>query len=1032
MNAFCNARRMLLAVALCCALAPVRSMAEDIDIFLGSSGGSASSPNVMIMLDNSVNDLFAAKIDAIIAVLATITAAEPVDVGLAMWSPGGGTNPATAPKGAYIRFAPRSMADPTIRTALTNILTLIKTRGDFKEGLKNEPELYYEIFKFYSGLAAFAGVATTKNPNVDSNGNNGGTTPLAPYLAADKRTAFSQGLTTGFAFKADGTYNGSNVASPCSKNYIIYIAANNNFQVQDIFGQQVYEGRSAGPALPGTSTFSATVWADEWAGYLYKNTNPQIVTYVIDAASVGNADAQYTKLLQDQAKQGGGTWQFASSQAQIFTALLKIFAEIKAVNSTFASASLPVNTTNRAQDKNQVFIPMFRPDPVAKPLWMGNLKQYQLISSGGSIVLGDNSSPPIAAVNPVSGFVTDCATSFWTTDSGTYWQSVPENPSPAGTCPTTPFNKFSDAPDGPIVEKGGVAEVIRKGNNPPTTNNTPTFAVNRTVYTHPLAGGALTAFNTASSGRPAAEVNFILGQDVNDENANANTTETRPSLHGDAVHSRPLPVDYGGATGVTVYYGANDGMLRAIDAATGRERWAFVAPEHFSKLQRLKDNSPLISYPNVPASTVPTPLAKDYFFDGSFGLYQNADNTNVWIYATMRRGGRMIYAFNVTNPALPAFKWKAGCPNLANDTGCTTAGLTGIGQTWSTPAAAATIQGYGSGPVVIVGGGYDGCEDANTLTPSCSTPKGAGVYVFDANNGTLIKSFSTTRSVAADVALLASATAGLVDHAYAVDTGGNIYRIDFGNPGDTGTSNWAIHRVAYTNGSSRKFFYAPALLLAPGGKVYVTVGSGDREHPLQTQYPYTAPVTNRFYVYLDDLATAVAAPANNLDDTAIMNDVTLCADATCQAANTVLPTSTKKGWFMNLNQNGTGEQAVTSAVIAAGLVAFSTNRPIPPAAGTCSTTLGEARGYFVNLFNGSGAIGVLGSSGGDRSAVFVGGGLPPSPVISTVMVGTAPVTVVIGAVQRTGGASSPIGAQQVKPIITMNRKSIYWKSSGED
>ena len=100
-----------------------------------------------------------------------------------------------------------------------------------------------------------------------------------------------------------------------------------------------------------------------------------------------------------------------------------ILAEIQSVNSTFASASLPVNTTNRTQNKNQVFIPMFRPDPSDRPLWMGNLKQYQLIAdSSGNIDLGDNSSPPINAVNPLTGFVTPCAESFWTTDSGTYWE----------------------------------------------------------------------------------------------------------------------------------------------------------------------------------------------------------------------------------------------------------------------------------------------------------------------------------------------------------------------------------------------------------------------------------------------------------------------------------------------------------------------------------------------------------------------------------------------------------------------------------
>ena len=151
-------------------------------------------------------------------------------------------------------------------------------------------------------------------------------------------------------------------------------------------------------------------------------------------------------------------------------------------------------------------------------------------------------------------------------------------PSPKGICPFPYGFSSSDAPDGPIVEKGGVAEVIRKGNNPPATNTTPTWVVNRTVYTFGLNGTTLTPFTAFPSDfrGELSLANFILGHDVNDENDNGNITEARPSLHGDEVHSRPQPVDYGGTTGVTVYYGSNDGMLRAVTtppARSGGRSW---------------------------------------------------------------------------------------------------------------------------------------------------------------------------------------------------------------------------------------------------------------------------------------------------------------------------------------------------------------------------------------------------------------------------------------------------------------------------
>ncbi|SNS32914.1 type IV pilus assembly protein PilY1 [Noviherbaspirillum humi] len=996
--------------------------AEDIDLFIGGGGGSTSVANVMIVLDNTSNwsannqgwpggiTQGQAEVQALSQVISTLDSS--INVGLTLLTttagnPGGvvvfDLAPMTAANQAkwasWLTARYNNITDPTWKAASS----------------ANYGAVMFDMFKYFGGFTspAHATDNVAGSPVARSYFGN------ARYADIDTSIADPSAYTNGFSL-----YKSPSLG-PCPKNYIVFIG--NGFpNADDPTLLSNVQGNTSAIAPNPMDGGNKSYTADEWARFLYTtDVSPvagqqNVITYTVNVFGTKPPPNQpeQRQYLYNMAVAGGGTPFTAQSSSEVLSALQKIFVEVQAVNGTFASASLPINTTNRAQDKNQVFIPQFRPDPDAKPRWYGNLKQYQLIDTGGTVQLGDVNGE--VAVNSQTGFLTDCATSFWTTDSGSYsavtgayWATVPGNPIPRGKCTATTFNAFSDAPDGPIVEKGGVAEVIRKGNNPPSTNTTPTWQVNRTLYTQ--SGSGLVTFDTTSSGLSASLVNFISGKDVNDENGNSNVTETRPSLHGDALHSRPLPVDYGSS--VTVYYGTNDGMLRAVNATTGAERWAFVAPEFFSRLQRLSDNSPLISnYFADPTKVTPTPVAKDYFFDGSIGLYQAADNSKVWIYPTMRRGGRMLYAFNVTNPASPSLMWKVGCPSLANDTGCSS-GFSGIGQTWSKPAVATGILGY-SKPVLIVGGGYDNCEDANTSSPNCGNTKGAAVYVIDAQDGTLIKSFSTSRSVAADVALIATAGDGVVDHAYAVDTGGNIYRIDFAAQ----TSNWSMKRVAYTNGAGRKFMYAPALLVGPNSKVYLALTSGDREHPLVSQYPY-ANVTNRMYVYLDDLT---ATSATNLDDTAVMGNFTSLT--TCNTTG-VLPTSTQKGWFMDLNQNGAGEQGVTSAVIAGGMVAFSTNRPVPPAQNSCSTTLGEARGYWVNLFNGSGAIGVQGSCGGSRSSVFASGGLPPSPVIGTVPINGVPQTVIIGASQRAGGANSPIAPQKVAPTVTAKRKTIYWKSS---
>ena len=232
MNIIQRSRLLILVLCFGLLLTPLRGMPEDIDIFLGTSGGVVQAPKVMIVLDNTTSDLFTAKLAAISTVLNSIVSTAPMDIGLALYSPS-----STAPKGAYIRFAPRDMSVAANRTALQNILTLLNTKNEYT-GVKNEPEAFYEMYKYFSSLAPYVGTPA-KNPNVDRVGNAG------TYVGA---TAFGQGLISGWAFQpGDALYDSP--ATSCGRNYIIYIAANNGFTPGDITGNQTYETLSAGTAL---------------------------------------------------------------------------------------------------------------------------------------------------------------------------------------------------------------------------------------------------------------------------------------------------------------------------------------------------------------------------------------------------------------------------------------------------------------------------------------------------------------------------------------------------------------------------------------------------------------------------------------------------------------------------------------------------------------------------------------------------------------------------------------------------------------
>jgi type IV pilus assembly protein PilY1 len=797
-------------------------------------------------------------------------------------------------------------------------------------------------------------------------------------------------------------------------------------------------------------------YADEWTKFLYDTDvssaagSQNVITFTIDAFNA-KQNADQTALLYSMATAGHGQYYAAKNKNELVTDLGDIFAKIQATNDVFAAASLPISATNRAVNANEVYVGMFRPDPDAKPLWYGNLKRYQIAAdSGGSLYLADVNKGQ--AVNPGTGFVDNCATSWWTSDSDKFWWAVSSNPSPLGKCTVNnPYDLFSDRPDGPQVEKGAVAEIIRQGNNP---GSAPTWMLNRTLYTK-----AFVAFDKANSGMAQPDVDFVSGLNVDaagnsltyhyDPADASKTTTIRPTVHGDVVHARPMPVSYPAQT--VIYYGANDGMFRAVDSVSGTELWAYVAPEFYSTLPRLRQNSPLINYSSL---NLVGAQPKNYYFDGPIGLYQNADSSNVWIYPTMRRGGRMVYAFDVSSPTSPNLRWTVGCPNLADDTGC--GGFDAIGQTWSSPNVAKLKTGgtVGETPttVIALGGGYDNCEDGAPNNP-CGGAKGSIVYLLDASDGSKLASFTTAGRVVADVVYVDLDGDQIPDLAYAADTRGNIYRISFGmsRTAPLAASLWTSTLIAYTTGSNRKFLYAPAVFGAydkSTGKfyVYLALGTGDREQPLVTQYPYTTPVLNRFYLFMDDLSTT---SASDLDSKTTMNDNT---PVTACGSSMVLPGSGKSGWFMDLDVCGPdakdcsqgattrGEQTVTSAVIFGPVVAFSTNRAIPPKPNVCAPQ-GEARGYAVNLFNASGAIGVQPAScGGARSGTFAAGGLPPSPVVAAVCIGGTGdncdggkvENIGIGIVSLGGGASSGIGAQKLPNLPPQHRKRVYWRQEGDN
>lgn len=775
----------------------------------------------------------------------------------------------------------------------------------------------------------------------------------------------------------------------------------------------------------GTQTEGNGVYAIHWAKYMRRQG---IKSYAIGVLGP-NCLPNYPGHLKTLAEAGGGKYFESENFEDLRVAFSAILTEIMAVNGVFASASLPVSVNTQGTYLNQVFVGMFRPNADKTPRWMGNLKQYKFkaIQSGGGYDLKLVGADDKEAINGNTGFITQCARSFWGPSSKPatdYW-SYPG--ATLGTCSTLDATGQSDFPDGDVVEKGGTGYRLRVGGKTPAT---------RVIKTCTGTCTSLTDFNTTSaSSLSASLVNWVRGQDTLDENGNGNTTEIRPSVHGDVLHSRPVAVDYGGSTGVVVFYGSNDGMLRAINgnqsgtgaggSQAGDELWSFIAPEHFGRFARLHSNTVKIDFPsqNNPATQKP------YFFDGP--VMAHKDGSTVWVFATQRRGGRMVYAFDVSTPATPSIKWRAGCTG-ADDASCTSSDFAAMGQSWSAPRVIRTQALGAAAPLLIYGGGYDTCEDTDngTTNNSCTAPKGNRIYVVNADTGALVRQFSTDRSVPGDVTVVRNA-AGLAQFAYAADTGGNVYRLDL--RGDA-SSGWALTKIAAlgrdttpygsTDGAStRKFMYGPeVVVVASRGYHAVLLGSGDREHPLDTHTATTA-VRNYFYMLMDKPADATwlsdESPVAACGAALLCHNSLLNIEVTAGAASVPVDLDGKKGWRLKLRSR---EQVVTSAVALFGEVTFSTHQPAASATDSCTNSLGTARVYNVSYLNAAPP------KDKDRGIILSGGGLPPSPVSGLVTVpkpggGDMTVPFIIGAVPdsplevklKTGSAST-----------NTNKERVYW------
>jgi len=1005
-------KQTLIAIACACmaffvgtgsVLAAFDPVNDDTDLFLANPSYAAARPNVLIFLDNTAN--WNSRFENEKVALATVFSglSDSYNVGLMMYTETGSGN--GGPDGAYVRAAVRQMT-PLNRTLMASLIASFDKLGD-KGNNATVSLAMHEIYAYFAGATVRSGIKQKR----DHTGN------AIPGLLKSNQIYALPGNALSSA--ADTVYD-SPITDGCQRNILIYIS--NGAPNDNNSSLKTAEGLLAGlvgKSPPDTIAISPGGqqgnWADEYARFMANSDvsplpgDQHITTYTIeiDPVSSGQGPAT-TALFKSMATNGKGKY-FAvdgGDANNISTALNQIFQEVQAVNSVFASSTLPVSVNVRGTHLNQVYIGVFRPDAAKAPHWFGNLKMYKLglEAATGTLFLADANGQP--AENPTSGFVAPTARSFWS-EASTFWSYRTASENGAGGA--------SDVPDGELVEKGGVAQQLRI--------DYALSQVSRELFTCTDGSGgycatgdalSLSPFDTSNGDISVAAlgaanaterndlIDWIRGEDQSDENANTQTTDIRASVHGDVLHSRPAVINYGrngpaDENDVYAFYGSNDGVFRAVKGGTGSdggtEVWGFIPKEFFGKLKRLRDGAPAIS----------SSQKKAYFVDGTVSVYQEdvngdgalvaADGDKVYLYMGMRRGGRLLYALDVSDPDNPAMLWRRDN---------TSTGFAEMGQTWSAPTVA-NVSGY-MNPVLIMGAGYDAAvEDVmpclitasnasgvtwtsgGTVTYSsgtCSvaggTPAtttrsmGRGVMVIDAINGNLLWQAGVSvsgaahnltvtgmdYSISSDISVIDTNLDGIKDTGYVGDNGGNLWRL---NLKDSDPANWTVQKVAaigaHTAAGRRKFQQAPDVVFANDGSGYfsaVLLGTGDREHP------FDATVTNRFYLFKDRGAGTAIVESDLFDATAATG-------------------SNSYGYKITF---AAGEKSISSAVTVSSTTYFNTNQPSASAGvGVCGSNLGIARQYGIDYLSAKASnTTVSGTEITARATIYPGGGYLPSPV----------------------------------------------------
>jgi type IV pilus assembly protein PilY1 len=820
-------------------------------------------------------------------------------------------------------------------------------------------ELFFEFFRYLTGQGVYNahngytdfGTANTQNLDFDF-----------PAIAWDSSIETGAKVKRSYVSPLDK-------AGACSKLYtvnVMFQVSNQDDDSDDAIDDPVTAGGFGSPQAQFPDVIQYLNDADLANGSYGVvpdlDDKQNVVSYfIVDGTKINTITKGY-------ARAGGTGVPLALSDKpdELVATLQEVFKQVLSVSTTFVAASVPVNVFNRAEITDNVYIALFQIDGQSRPYWVGNVKKLKLeganTASSDAVLVDATGTPAIAA----DGRIRFDALTFWT-DSGTLPPPDLDTGEVAGR-------------DGRVVDRGGAGQKIPGliAGSPQEANG----LGGRTIYydrnSSSLASlnmdlttaTALQAdFGAATAAESAQLIAFSRGLDVDDLDGDGERNEPRGWIFGDALHSRPLPLNYGSIGGysdpanpaIFIAVGSDDGMLRMIrntrtsGGDSGEEIWAFMPRASMKAQKVLRANGTGMQHPYT-LDGAPVAFVYDKNQDGSI---ISSDGDRAFLYVGMRRGGKAYYALDVTNPESPRLMWTI---EKGGDFG-------ELGLTFSNPRVGLVDTASGPRPAVMFAGGYDINKDKRGVIGSDDS-EGNAIYVVDAETGALIwkarggsgggggNVYEHARLVDSIPSTLSAADTdgdGLTDRLVVGDTGGNIWRADI--HGDD-VSRWKLTLLASVGRHSggapsfetdRRFFHRPDVVPSKDGNGLfdgIVIGSGNRADPLDKG----GSAYNFMYMIKDRHTSAGSGVDTGLTHVDF-GDVT----SNCLQSDGGCVVNLVNGWRLGLEEPG--EKVLATALTLTGKTFFTTYLPFSGTGATaCSPSEGAGRLYAVSFQNATAVI----------------------------------------------------------------------------